>query len=38
MMPQLAELHDHPMGEEVASSAPLASRYPPSRVVAPIVP
>jgi hypothetical protein len=34
-MPQLAELHDHPMGEEVASSAPLASRRPPSRVVAP---
>jgi hypothetical protein len=37
-MPQLAELHDHPMGEEVASSAPLASRRPPSRVVAPVAP
>jgi hypothetical protein len=37
-MPQLAELHDHPMGEEVASSAPLASRRPPSRVVAPVMP
>jgi hypothetical protein len=37
-MPQFAELHDHPMGEEVASSAPLASRRPPSRVVAPVMP
>jgi hypothetical protein len=37
-MPQLAELHDHPMGEEVASSASLASRHPPSRVVAPFAP
>jgi hypothetical protein len=37
-MPQLVELHDHPMGEEVASSALLASRRPPSRVVAPAAP
>jgi hypothetical protein len=37
-MPQLAELRDHPMGEEVASSALLASRRPPSRVVAPVAP
>jgi hypothetical protein len=35
-MPQLAELRDHLMGEEVASSASLASRHPPSRVVAPV--
>jgi hypothetical protein len=35
-MPQLAELRDHPMGEEVVSSTPLASRRPPSRVVAPV--
>jgi hypothetical protein len=37
-MPQLAELYDHPMGEKVASSALLASRCPPSRVVAPVAP
>jgi hypothetical protein len=35
-MPQIVEHHDHPMGEEVASSAPFASRRPPSRVVAPV--
>jgi hypothetical protein len=35
-MPQIAELHDHLMGEEVASSAPHASRHPPSKVVVPI--
>jgi hypothetical protein len=37
-MAHLAELRDHPIGEEVASSAPLTSRRPPSRVVAPVVP
>jgi hypothetical protein len=37
-MPQIAKLHDHLMGEEVASSAPLASRHPPSRVLAPVAP
>jgi hypothetical protein len=37
-VPQLAELHDHPMAEEVASSTPLASRRPPSRIVAPVAP
>jgi hypothetical protein len=37
-MPQIVELHDHPMGEEGASSTLLASRHPPSRVVAPVAP
>jgi hypothetical protein len=37
-MPQIAELHDYPMWEEVASSAPLASHRPPSRVGTPVVP
>jgi hypothetical protein len=32
-MPRVVEHHDHPMGEEVASSAPQASRRLPSRVV-----
>jgi hypothetical protein len=32
-MPRVVEHHDHPMGEEVASSVPHASRRPPSRVV-----
>jgi hypothetical protein len=33
-MPRVVEHDDHPMGEEVASSVPQASRRPPSRVVA----
>jgi hypothetical protein len=37
-MPRVVEHHDHPMGEEVASSALHASRHPPSRVVAPVAP
>jgi hypothetical protein len=37
-MPRVVEHHDHPMGEEVASSAPRASRRPPSRVVASVAP
>jgi hypothetical protein len=37
-MPQLAELHDHSMGEEVASSALLASHRPPCRDVVPVAP
>jgi hypothetical protein len=37
-MPRVVELHDHPMGEEVASSAPHASRRPPSRAVARVAP
>jgi hypothetical protein len=37
-MPWVVEHHDHPMGEEVASSAPHASRRPPSRVVARVAP
>jgi hypothetical protein len=37
-MPQIAELNDHPMGEEVASSALLASCRPPSKVSAPVAP
>jgi hypothetical protein len=33
-MPRVVEHHDHPMGEEVISSTPHASRHPPSKVVA----
>jgi hypothetical protein len=36
--PQIAEFHGHPMEEEVASSGPLASRRPPSRVAAHVAP
>jgi hypothetical protein len=37
-MPRVVEHHDHPMGEEVASSVPYASRRLPSRVVARVAP
>jgi hypothetical protein len=37
-MPWVVEHHDHPMGEEVASSMPHASRHLPSRVVALVAP
>jgi hypothetical protein len=37
-MPRVVEHHDHPMGEEVASSTHRASRRPPLRVVAHVVP
>jgi hypothetical protein len=37
-MPQVVEHHNHPMGEEVASSMLHASRRPPSRVVARVAP
>jgi hypothetical protein len=37
-MARVVEHHDHPVGEEVASSAPHASRRLPSRVVARVAP
>jgi hypothetical protein len=37
-MPREVEHHDHLMGEEVASSAPHASRHLPSRVAARVAP
>jgi hypothetical protein len=37
-MPRVVKHHDHPMGKEVASSAPHASRRLPSRVVVRIAP
>jgi hypothetical protein len=37
-MPWVVEHHDHPMGDEVASSTPHASRRLPSRAVARVAP
>jgi hypothetical protein len=37
-MPRIAEHHDHPMGEEVASSAPHASRHLPSGAAVRVAP